>query len=500
MSDPLAGLHRAAPQHALWLDADEDDLLLPPAHAPAALLLQFAQAPARMRFDLMAALNLTPLGDGRRNERELELLTAMIQGHSAHRQGTNAASDGQPWAHAMGAYRFYGNQAVGLPLLYQGCHAALRQLAPVGQRVYIAHDLSTVDYSSHNAKKDRVPVGDGRGRGYELYCALVLDSSGRPLGPAVQELRTAVGVLSSLVPSETPLAMAQIPTYDVTSDYAQIERAISALCTILPDRERVHILDAHFDELQFERFVAEMNEAFVLRAFQWQRVVRLSNGLESTLGKASKELSLQLRGEVERDGKRYEMWAGERKVTFEGKSLRGVKKGKAKPKEGKPVEMRVVVTELRRAGKTEHRWVLLTKMTDPLEQIVQIYLWRWRIERLFFFTKVGLRLEQWQQQCGEKIARRLAVASLAAMVLYQVEGATEPEMVELRRWLATRGGWLGRKKDAIGPLVLMRGLAQCIGALSLLEQLGAEGVRAMGAQLSRLMGMPLPGISWNPAV
>jgi hypothetical protein len=478
-----------------------DDELPVAGSAPlAAVLVQFAQQPARLRFDVFGALELCSLGDARRNKRELTLLAAMIQGYAQHRSATTGACHAPPWPHAMSSFRFYNNHAIGLPALYQGLQLALQPLLPVGARAYVAHDLSLLDFSAHNAKDDRIPIGNGRGRGYELYSALVLDAAGRPLGPAVQELRTSQGVLSSLPPGQRPDPLAGGPGYAFDSHYAQVQRGVAALRTLLPERELVHVLDAEFDELELQRFFSAAPERWLIRAFQFRRRVSLRNGRSMSLGQACGRASLQLRGEVERQGQTFDLWTGETTVFFDGLSRRGVKAGKALPKAGAPVEVRVVIAELRRAGKVAHRWVLLTQLTEPLDQLVQVYLWRWRVERLFFFTKVGMKIEQWQQQTGERIARRLAVASLAAMVLYQLEGATEPEFVALRKWIATRGGWLGRKQDAIGPLVLMRGMATLIGALALLEQMGTQGVQQMGRQLSRLLGLPLPGIAWPPDV
>ena len=49
------------------------------------------------------------------------------------------------------------------------------------------------------------------------------------------------------------------------------------------------------------------------------------------------------------------------------------------PQPGKPLRVRVVVTELRKEGEDTLRWVLLTNLKDPISQVVQGYLGRWLV-------------------------------------------------------------------------------------------------------------------------
>jgi hypothetical protein len=81
------------------------------------------------------------------------------------------------------------------------------------------------------------------------------------------------------------------------------------------------------------------------------------------------------------------------------------------------------------------------------------------------------------------------------MALYQLQSA-EPDPVHrgLRRRIATIGGWLGRKRDPIGPIVLMRGMLRILDSLALIEQYGVHALRAMGAQIARTLGLPVPGV------
>jgi hypothetical protein len=166
-----------------------------------------------------------------------------------------------------------------------------------------------------------------------------------------------------------------------------------------------------------------------------------------------------------------EPWVAETRVTFDRPSLRGRKRG-ARPTKGKPIDVRVVVAELRGVDTSEHyEWVLLTNLEDSIEQVVAIYRKRWRIERFFDFIKVGLRLERWRQRSGEAIARRLALTMLAAMALYQLKANGDQATLKT---VATMGGWLGRKGDAMGPVVLMRGMLVLLASLDARSVGGGE--------------------------
>lgn len=409
-----------------------------------------------------AAIMEADLGDSRRNERTVALVASIIQGQTSDTNATPGAGRESPWAHSMASFRFYNNEAVTLPAMYGAVRTALTALVPVGSRCYVAHDFSVVDFSKHNDKKDRVQVGNEAGRGYDLYAALVLDAYGRPLGPVVTELRNAAGCLSSE-------SCAVVPFVD---HLEQVERGILATTTHLPNRECVHVMDREFDDVALQRMLASNHGRYVIRALQLSRVVRWQ-GTVTKLSMVAKSVERVAAGEIERDGKRYERFIGETVVTFERPSLRGRKRG-VRPKKGPPIDVRIVITELRGIDHREHfEWVLLTNLTDSAEAVVEAYLARWRIERLFYLTKVGLRLEFWRQETGEAIARRLALTMLAAMVMYQLLAVKDDPAV---REIATLGGWLGRKNDSLGPVVMMRGVLVLAASLCAIARYGIDGL------------------------
>ena len=68
-----------------------------------------------------------------------------------------------PWADTIGAFRFFNNDKLSIPALFEPCRQGLTQLLAPQARALVIHDVSVVDYSNHQAKHDLVPVGDGRG-------------------------------------------------------------------------------------------------------------------------------------------------------------------------------------------------------------------------------------------------------------------------------------------------------------------------------------------------
>jgi len=435
-------------------------------------------------LNLEQVIMATPMGDARRNKRALEIVTALIQGgEPGAADHVHATGEAHTWAHTMGSFRFFSNPALRLTELYEPCRQALAELVPVGARTYVVYDVSPVDYSHHDAKRDRIQVGNEYGQGYELFSALVLDAEGRPLGPVMQELRTADGCLSSEASEPFPFV----------DHYEQVERGVRAARFHLPGRELVGVMDREFDDLALHRRLSDASEKSVIRALQLERKVLL-DGRPTTLRNAVRRAHRAVVGTVEREGKEYEMRLAETHVTFHGCSWRGHKRGQP-PRKGKPLPVRVVIVELYRGGRRAHQWVLLTNLDDPADKVAGIYVWRWRVERLFFLVKVGIHLPRWGEQNGERIARRLALTSLAAMAIYQLQSMPpDPVKLALVRWIATLGGWLGRKRDPIGPIVLMRGMLRFLETLALIEEYGIDALRAAGTELAQALGLPVPGV------
>ena len=420
----------------------------------------------------------TPLPDKRLRTRATLLFQSLLQGQTANSLGMLSPADRTQESFTRGAYRFFDHEEVTLPALHSPMQAALKQLVCPDRRAYVAHDVSVLNYSGHERKEDLIPVGNDHTWGYELFQSLVIQG-GRPLGAAFTELRHSHGLLSSQSTDILPF----------TDHLEQTERAIDAIEKLLPGCQLVHLCDREFDDLQLLRHLAE--RPYVIRCKHLSRLVTV-HGEEQSLRHCADRVKLRQAGEVvrrlEHSTQTYTLFIGQTVVTMKGKSLRGVARKKNQPKGGKALRVRVVVSELRQPGQEPLRWVLLTNLNDSALSVVEGYLERWKIERLFYLAKVGFRLECWHQENAPRIARRLLLVQLAATAVYQLSQATDEKSVELMQGLAKLGGWSGRKKTPIGPTMLMRGVLLFLATMQLLQLHPKKELLAIAKSLEPFLG------------
>jgi hypothetical protein len=145
-------------------------------------------------------------------------------------------------------------------------------------------------------------------------------------------------------------------------------------------------------------------------------------------------------------------------------------------------------------------WVIFTSLpVDSLAQLTRIayfYELRWKIELFFRLLKSGYRIEESRLDNALKTAKLLVILSLASMSILKLKSSLglptngnlnpdqydrvkkatrnldNPKMkLELRLFalIIKLGGWLGRKRDPIGPSVLMRGILQLIAIYHTIE-------------------------------
>jgi len=155
---------------------------------------------------------------------------------------------------------------------------------------------------------------------------------------------------------------------------------------------------------------------------------------------------------------------------------------------GPPLDCDWLSSEIRTPqGRTLARWLLLTNLPSAITAatVALWYYWRWRIEPYHKLLKsAGQEIEHWQQETAEAVARRLAVAAMAAVVVCA--------------WLATRArrrhgsatymiGLSGRQMKR-GPKArgftepaLLAGLGTLVAMLCLTEHYDLPTLRKMAA-------------------
>jgi len=117
------------------------------------------------------------------------------------------------------------------------------------------------------------------------------------------------------------------------------------------------------------------------------------------------------------------------------------------------------------------------------EHLARCYYWRWRIESFFKLLKShGQQLEQWQQETGPAIARRLLVASMACVVVWQLQTDDTPQAMELKAILIRLSGrQMKRTRPHTAP-ALLAGLWVMLSMLTLLEHYDLEDLRRLAAR------------------
>ncbi len=154
-------------------------------------------------------------------------------------------------------------------------------------------------------------------------------------------------------------------------------------------------------------------------------------------------------------------------------------------------------------GEKALQWILFTtlpaKTIEQRVRVARIYELRWGIEVFFRLLKSGYRIEDARLDNAHKTAVLLVILSIAAMALVHLKSIlglgpggnlTDETYEKLKKasrnpadsdltpeWrllglTARYGGWLGRRRDPIGPTVLMRGMLTVLGAIHMAEQLG----------------------------
>ncbi len=80
----------------------------------------------------------------------------------------------------------------------------------------------------------------------------------------------------------------------------------------------------------------------------------------------------------------------------------------------------------------------------------------------------GHELEQWQQESGPAIVRRMLMAAMACVVVWQLESESSPESLKFKDALVRLSDWqMGKKRHTASAL--LAGLWVLLSMLALLE-------------------------------
>jgi Transposase DDE domain len=409
----------------------------------------------------------------------------MVQSHmrSAPELAAGVASlptSSKAFAAIQAAWRFLNNKRVSLRELVEPLREVGRsRVKELKSRfALLVHDWSKVSFSF--GKEDMTKLTHATDIGYELTTALMVSADdGSPLAPMEMHLKTANGVLSTRDP-----APADVPHLD------QVLATMEASRHWKLDKPLLHVIDREADSVDHFRRWDAAGFKYLVRADD--RRVRVDWSGQSVLLSEIRKLLAQRKAffkvtdEASYHGRAAQLWVAETSVILYRPAKKNVE-GKRFQLAGRQLTLRYVIVQLRDGnGKVLAQWMLLTNAPKRVqaEHLARCYYWRWRIESFFKLLKShGQQLEQWQQETGLAIARRLLVASMACVVVWQLQADNSPQAVELKEIVIRLSGrQMKRNRPHTAP-ALLAGLWVLLSMLELLEHYDLDELRRLAAEI-----------------
>ena len=419
--------------------------------------------------------------DRRLQSRYKTLVTQQLQSAQGLASGLHALpSAATPFAATQAAWRFLANPRVRLPQLAEPLRQSGREAAAASRasHLLVVHDWSFLSYGTHASKTDRIKHGHSTALGYDLATALLVDGkTGDPLAPMELELTTAGNVVSTRVDRSKPLAHID-----------QILETMDASVSWGVKRPLVHIIDREADGLAQFRTWSKAGHSFVVRVdanrrVQWQDQSRRLPEIAQELQQA------QAFTRVGSLGVTNTLHVAETAIVYAqpGRVRRG-KKRVLVP--GEPLRVRLVVSQVRaNDGSVKAEWLLVTNLGAEVSarQIGEWYAWRWRIESFFKLLKShGVQAESWEQESGQAIAKRLAVAAMACVLVWRLMRDKSRPGRTLAKLLIRLSGRQMKATRPVTASALLAGLEKLLGVLELLEKTTVEELRKL---LNRVLPM-----------
>lgn len=392
----------------------------------------------------------------------------------------------QAFASTQAAWRFYANPRVALEELAAPLLASGRDLVASQCQNYalIMHDWSDLHYGAHARKTDRIPLG--KDQGYQLESALLVsDRTGLPLIPLSLSLWAAAGI-------HTTRGAAVVTDHahldELTATIKALEAGEGGLPLVqLSDRESDSITPWRDWDKEKWRFVVR---AKTLPLVDWE-------GRKIRLGEIARHLTWRQRGAVQLTAEVIaQQMIAQIEIMITGPGQRRVRRGRGRVRKhhpGAPLRLRLIVVRLLLPDDgLAGEWLLLTNLGQEVsaEMIAEWYYWRWVSESYFKLCKsAGQHLEQWQQETAAAIAKRLLIAALACVVVWQVQRDDSTAGAELRQLLLRLSGRQVRRGQATAP-TLLSGMWVLLAMLEVMQHYHLAELK----QMARVM---LPGYSFD---
>lgn len=395
---------------------------------------------------------------------------------------------GASFAATQAAFRFLNNPRVTLRGLAAPVLAAAREIiAPAcDEFVLVVHDWTPLSYSKHASKKDRLCLSGHRTpEAYEALTSLAIsDRDGLPIAPLSVSLRAADGMhCSRSVKVRKPLS--PLDELDPAMTFAEKQRL---------GRPIVHLADAEADSVaHYREWSSRPGRLYLVRADD--RLVE-HDGQERKCSefqhKLRRQAAFRFVREVQFHGQQASQFVAEIPVRL----LRPGQRNRPNAQDrrrllGAPLALRLVICEVRDGrGKRLATWFLLSNAPSSVSasKLALWYYWRWSIEKFFKLLKsAGIHAEEWRQESAAAIARRLLVASMACVVVWNLARQEHPQAVAMKQLLVRLSGRQMKRHVAWTLPSLLAGLWVLLAATNLLQDYTPEQIRSMA---HRALGKP----------
>ena len=406
--------------------------------------------------------------DRRLQGRYVKLVKAHMSSSSTTAAGPAVAADGVAGATAtQAAWRFFNNDRVELAALAEPLRDAgrLGSMRSESEFVLLAHDWSKLDYARHESKKDRLQLTHEHDIGYDLTTALLVDAhTGSPLAPMQMHVRTV----------DTVFSTAENPPAANDHHLDQLQPTMEEVESWDLSRRVVHVIDREGDSLGDFREWAPAVHLFLVRCDDrrvlWDGEPWLISEMLEHFDQAEEYEDVR---EVLFQGSAARQEVAEATIVLHRPHKTRIN-GKQHDIAGEPLEVRLIAARVVASdGYILAEWTLLSNVCETRADAGQIaiwYYWRWRIESFFKLLKThGLQVEHWQQENGEAITRRLLVAAMACVVVWNLEREETPEAEETKKLLVRLSGRRMKRGVPYTAPALLAGYFVMLSMCDLLE-------------------------------
>jgi len=300
---------------------------------------------------------------------------------------------------------------------------------------------------------------------------IVSDSTGKPIAPVAQRILTKSTSYASYKTSDKDERQSHLE--EVTSCMKWIEGQNF-------EKPLVHIIDREADSIGHIRQWEGENMKWLTRSRSTSTVEYQGKSMRCSL--VADQLEFMKTRQVDYKGKKCWQWIAETPIRIVRKAKPSQKKKKKPSVNGCPVDAKLVVCRIMdKENNILSTWLLITNVQDEKAETIALwYYWRWKIESWFKLLKgAGHNLEDWQQETGLAIAKRLLVVSMACVVVWEIAAAKGKKAEEFRNFIIRLSGRQMKYNKKYTDPALLAGLWVFISMLSVLETYSNQDIAMM---------------------